>query len=179
LFYLHVFNFDVFTKTVSHLEIRLRKSAFKNAALSCFLVSSRTHKLSLCKLQLLRCSLATRVARWHIFRPKIPIWVNLGWICNGRCWYVYFIAIWSILRPLEIFCGYLVFGIFFNVLVRCTKRNLATLLATQRSRRTEEKKLERMNLRDRGRDKKSKAQLSVETNFGALLEMFRIFRLIS
>jgi hypothetical protein len=26
-----------------------------------------------------------RVARWHIFRPKIPIWVNFGGYSNGRC----------------------------------------------------------------------------------------------
>jgi hypothetical protein len=44
-----------------------------------------------------------------------------------------FLAIWSILRPSGIFCGFL-FGIFygelvyfFPVLVCCTKRNLATL----------------------------------------------------
>jgi hypothetical protein len=51
----------------------------------------------------------TRVARWHIFKPKIPIWVNFGRSCNGRCWYIlcpfglfyghlwYFVAIWDIL----------------------------------------------------------------------------------
>jgi hypothetical protein len=27
-----------------------------------------------------------RVARWHIFKPKILIWVNVGGTCNGRCW---------------------------------------------------------------------------------------------
>jgi hypothetical protein len=26
-----------------------------------------------------------RVARWYIFKPKIPIWVNFGESCNGRC----------------------------------------------------------------------------------------------
>jgi hypothetical protein len=51
---------------------------------------------------------------------------------------VYFITIWSILRPLEIFYDHLVyfvviwyilcsFGIFFPVLVFFTKKNLATL----------------------------------------------------
>jgi hypothetical protein len=25
-----------------------------------------------------------RVARWYIFKPKIPIWVNFGEFCNGR-----------------------------------------------------------------------------------------------
>jgi hypothetical protein len=29
-----------------------------------------------------------RVARWHIFKPKIPTWVNFGRSCNGRCWYI-------------------------------------------------------------------------------------------
>jgi hypothetical protein len=28
-----------------------------------------------------------RVARWYIFKPKIPIWVNFVVSCNGRCWY--------------------------------------------------------------------------------------------
>jgi hypothetical protein len=57
-----------------------------------------------------------RVARWHIFKTKIPILVNLGGFCIGRCWYilwtlgpiygrlVYFEAIWYILW---------LFGIFF------------------------------------------------------------------
>jgi hypothetical protein len=48
----------------------------------------------------------TSVARWYIFKPKIPIWVNFGGPCVGRCWYilltfgqfsrhlVYFMAIW-------------------------------------------------------------------------------------
>jgi hypothetical protein len=46
-----------------------------------------------------------RIARWHILRPKISMWVNLGGSCNRRCWYifygnvVYFTAIWSILLP--------------------------------------------------------------------------------
>jgi hypothetical protein len=47
-----------------------------------------------------------RVARWHIFKPKIPIWVNFGGSYNGRCK-----AIWSILLPFGILYGY--FGIFF------------------------------------------------------------------
>jgi hypothetical protein len=75
---------------------------------------------------------ATRVDRWHIFKPKIPIWVNFGGSSNGRCWnilwssglfygyLVYFTAIWYILWP---------FGIFFPFLVCCTKKNLATLTA--------------------------------------------------
>jgi hypothetical protein len=27
----------------------------------------------------------SRVARWYIFKPKIPIWVNFEVSCNGRC----------------------------------------------------------------------------------------------
>jgi hypothetical protein len=27
----------------------------------------------------------SRVARWHILRPNIAIWVNFGGPCNGRC----------------------------------------------------------------------------------------------
>jgi hypothetical protein len=43
---------------------------------------------------------AARVATWHIFKVKIPIWVNSGGSCNGRCWYF----IW----PLGLVYGYLV-----------------------------------------------------------------------
>jgi hypothetical protein len=61
--------------------------------------------------------LQTRVARWHIFKPNIPIWVNFGGSCNG--WF------WSVSWPFYIFGGHLVhfivifwyilwlFGIFF------------------------------------------------------------------
>jgi hypothetical protein len=50
-----------------------------------------------------------RVARWFVFKPKIPILVNLGGFCNGKTWYIfrpiglfygrwkYFMAIWYIL----------------------------------------------------------------------------------
>jgi hypothetical protein len=27
--------------------------------------------------------LQSRVAKWYIFKPKIPIWVNFGGPCNG------------------------------------------------------------------------------------------------
>jgi hypothetical protein len=30
----------------------------------------------------------SRVARWHIFKQKIPILVSFGGSCNGRCWYI-------------------------------------------------------------------------------------------
>jgi hypothetical protein len=74
-----------------------------------------------------------RVARWHIFKPEIPIWVNfwrdLQWnmfvrmliwsilLLFGVFWslgifsghLVYFVAIWYILWPLGIFYSYLVY----------------------------------------------------------------------
>jgi hypothetical protein len=50
--------------------------------------------------------LLSRVARWHSFKPKIPIWVIFGGSCNGRfvLWpiglfyghWIYFGAIWYI-----------------------------------------------------------------------------------
>jgi hypothetical protein len=65
----------------------------------------------------------SRVARWHIFKPKIPIWVNFGGSCNVRyisillVHSVYFTDIWYILWPFGIFYGCLVyfsrFGMFF------------------------------------------------------------------
>jgi hypothetical protein len=69
----------------------------------------------------------TRVARWYIFKPKTPIWVNFRGTCNRRCWYI-FMAIWSILQPFDIFWGHLVyfmviwcilwsFGVFYGHLV--------------------------------------------------------------
>jgi hypothetical protein len=74
-----------------------------------------------------------RVARWFVFKPKIPSWLNFGGSCYGKSWYI-FMTIWSILRPLETFFGLLVyivvyiFGIFSPVLVFSTKKNLATLV---------------------------------------------------
>jgi hypothetical protein len=66
---------------------------------------------------------STRVARWYIFQPKIPIWVNFGGSCNGRCW--------SILWPFGLFYGHWVnfVAIWYNftILVCCT--NLATLIS--------------------------------------------------
>jgi hypothetical protein len=71
-----------------------------------------------------------RVARWRIFKPKIPIWVNFGGSCNERCWYilwlfgifygqlVYFVAIWYILWPYRTSSGYLVYFIRFGMLYK-------------------------------------------------------------
>jgi hypothetical protein len=29
-----------------------------------------------------------RVARWFVFKPKIPIWVNFGGSCYAKSWYI-------------------------------------------------------------------------------------------
>jgi hypothetical protein len=43
---------------------------------------------------------ASRVARWYILKPQIPLWVNFGGPWNGKCWYI--------LWPFGIFHGRLV-----------------------------------------------------------------------
>jgi hypothetical protein len=61
----------------------------------------------------------------------IPIWVNFGGSCDGRCWCI----LWpfgishSHLAYLTAF-GHILwkFGIFSPVYVSCSKENLATLL---------------------------------------------------
>jgi hypothetical protein len=59
------------------------------------------------------CLILPRVARWYIFKPKIPIWENFGRSWNGRCYghlgyfthghLVYSVAIWYILLSFSIF----------------------------------------------------------------------------
>jgi hypothetical protein len=76
--------------------------------------------------------LATRIARWHILIPKIPIWVVFGRPSRGKCIVYahleYFTVIGCIVWPFGIFCGDLVyftviwyivwpFGIFFGHLI--------------------------------------------------------------
>jgi hypothetical protein len=62
------------------------------------------------------------------FQTKNP---NLGkfWRILECKMLVYFVSIWSILRPWEIFYGRLVY--FPPVLVCCTKKNLAALSYTR------------------------------------------------
>jgi hypothetical protein len=38
-----------------------------------------------------------RVARWFVFKPKIPLWVNFEGSCNGKSGYI--------LRPFDLFYG--------------------------------------------------------------------------
>jgi hypothetical protein len=53
-----------------------------------------------------------RVARWFIFRPKIPIRVNFGGPWNGKGWYI--------LWPFGIYHGHLVhFWLFVNLMAIC------------------------------------------------------------
>jgi hypothetical protein len=48
-----------------------------------------------------------RVARWFVFKPKIPIWVNFRGLSNVKR-FVYFMTIWNILRSFGIMYGHLV-----------------------------------------------------------------------
>jgi hypothetical protein len=72
------------------------------------------------------------VARWYIFKPKIPVWVNFGGPRNGKGWCRYSMPIWNMLWPFHILYEHLVlklrFGIFFPTLVFCVKKNLETLV---------------------------------------------------
>jgi hypothetical protein len=81
-----------------------------------------------------KCQHGTSVARWYIFKPKIPIWVNFGRSCNWRYWYFCD----SFVHSNDIFYSHLLhfvaicyllwsFGIVSPVLVCCTDKNLATL----------------------------------------------------
>jgi hypothetical protein len=54
----------------------------------------------------------TKVARWHIFKTEIPIGVNFGGSCNGRCWYIlgpFWSDVYMYLQPFVIFCGHLLY----------------------------------------------------------------------
>jgi hypothetical protein len=55
---------------------------------------------------------SARVARWIIFKPKIPIWLNFGGPQIGKCLYIYFMAIWNIIRRFWIFYYHLVHFVF-------------------------------------------------------------------
>jgi hypothetical protein len=74
-----------------------------------------------------------RVARWFVFKPKIPIWVNFGSPWRGNFWYI----LWSfVLFYIHILCP---FGMFRNHLeyfspgLECgTEKNLATLFTANR-----------------------------------------------
>jgi hypothetical protein len=56
---------------------------------------------------------------------------------------IYFMAIWNILRTFGKFYDHLVhflfIGLFFPLLVSCTKKNLATLVARPKTTKTEQR----------------------------------------
>jgi hypothetical protein len=61
------------------------------------------------------------------FQTKNPKWVHFGGSCNGRCCHI--------LWPFgQFYCHLVYFGkcylVYFPVLVRCTKKNLAALRGT-------------------------------------------------
>jgi hypothetical protein len=70
----------------------------------------------------IRKRVLNRVARWFVFKPKIPIWENFGGPWIGKCFYIlwsfgicygylrYFMTIWYILCSFGTFC----FGIMYQ-----------------------------------------------------------------
>jgi hypothetical protein len=64
----------------------------------------------------------SRVARWFIFKPKIPIWVNFGSPWNRKCCHILqpfgihlHTSIWYNLWPFGIVCGNLVYFFSFGL----------------------------------------------------------------
>jgi hypothetical protein len=94
-------------KLFIHLQISFRVGKKSNGA--------DLNKNYNCRLHLIRkrkCrSVDTRVARWHIFKPKIPLWVNFGVSCNERRW--------NILLPFGLFISHFVYfvAIFYGYLL--------------------------------------------------------------
>jgi hypothetical protein len=63
------------------------------------------------------CGLSIRIARWLVFKPKIPIRVNFGGPLIDKCLYFYgyweyVMGIWDILWLFGICYGYLVYFVF-------------------------------------------------------------------
>jgi hypothetical protein len=89
---------------------------------------------------------AARVARWFLFKPKIPIVVNFVRSRNGRCWHIlypfgqfsgqlaYFMAVWHILWPFGIFSPVLVhfFPFWYIVARKIWQPRVAALPLTTR-----------------------------------------------
>jgi hypothetical protein len=83
---------------------------FENKNIFCYFQKRST------LLQCQRCSSDGIPDGIGIFKPEIPIWINFGRSCNGRCWY--FMAIFSILRSNGIFHGHLVQFVVIGILFR-------------------------------------------------------------
>jgi hypothetical protein len=104
------------------------------------LAGIRTHELlesEVVPLCTLRRQYCTSVARWFIFKPKIPInnLISIFWRALDGKMLIYFIAIWNILlQTFWIFHDHLahffVNLVHISVLISCTKKNLATLYCT-------------------------------------------------
>jgi hypothetical protein len=54
-------------------------------------------------------NVGSRFARCHIFKPKIPIWVNVWRVLLWKMWYILRPFGLGILQPIVIFCGHLVY----------------------------------------------------------------------
>jgi hypothetical protein len=53
-----------------------------------------------------------RVARWFLFKPKIPNWVNFEGLYLDWKMLIYFMALWNILQAFGIFYDHLVHFVF-------------------------------------------------------------------
>jgi hypothetical protein len=47
-----------------------------------------SHQAETKAMSSLNFAVSGRVARWFVFKPKIPIWVNFGGSWNGKSWYI-------------------------------------------------------------------------------------------
>jgi hypothetical protein len=78
----------------------------------------------------IKAAVSCRVARWNIFKPNIPVWVNFARVLQWTM-LAYFMTICPILQPFDKFCAnleyFVVIWYIFPVLVCCTKKNMATL----------------------------------------------------
>jgi hypothetical protein len=61
-----------------------------------FFSSNDMNYFGLLALDLPATGVGTRVARWFLFRPKIPIWIYFGGPWNGKCCYI----VWSYIHIL-------------------------------------------------------------------------------
>jgi hypothetical protein len=64
------------------------------------------------------------VARWYIFKPKIPFWVNFSGACNGNVGLLYGSLVYF--GPFDTFYAHLVYFWCLGI-YSCTKKNLVTL----------------------------------------------------
>jgi hypothetical protein len=97
-----------------------RKSFYFCAGVDGVYLSDSLKKFGLIGFEISRQSnVLGGAARWHIFKPKVPIWVNFGGSCNGRYWYILWPFGQHILQPFGIFVPiWYIFsriGIFFQV----------------------------------------------------------------